>query len=270
MRGVCVMKRKKKSPKKNYEIEENKNPSKGGINRRRKRAIERIKQRVEIMPPKLPASQLADYIEQYQPMVIEANKRITDILEAGYNSLAVGRVEEQTGREYFTLDFVENRGDLIAMVTAMRTFLADKGSTLEGAKEETVLAIREKYKHKFGNEYNTEEHNFARYDTTTIKKEDAEQAFEIYRKLEGEYAGFIGRQGGDGVYGSENLIIAIYDAVIKSKDNKNIDAYSVGEEELKDFIRNSNESWQLIQKEANYTQPISGYYDDNLKGGWNF
>lgn len=258
MRGVCVMNRKKKSHKNN------------AYQRKQERYIKskKLQQKVEILPKRIRKRDLPQYIEQFQPMLEEANHRITEILEAGYTSMAVERVEMQTKREYFTLDFVENRGDLLAMVTAMRVFLADKGSTLEGAKEETILATRAKYKKKFGNEYNTKEHNFARYDTTTIKKEDAEEAFAAYRRIEEKYAAYIGRQGGDGVYGSENLIIAVYDAVIKSRKDSTIDPFGVGWNIMKEFADGQNKMWKKVEAEADSTQPM--HYEDNLKGGLNF
>lgn len=255
MRGVCVMKGKKKSHKNNAYL------------RKQKRYLEKKKaeQKVSIMPKKLSASQLADYIDKFQPLVDVANNRIQTILEAGYNSLAIDRVEQQTGKEYFDLFDIKNREDLISRITAVRVFLADKGSTLEGAKLEMTQIATEKYKGKFGNQYNKEEYNFARYDINIIDKEIAERAFENYRRIESIRASQIGRQGQDGVYGSENLIIAMYDAEIRG-----IDSYAVGMDLLDAFENESDTSWKPIEKESDSTLAISGYYLDNLKRGLNF
>ena len=255
MRGVCVMKGKKKSHKNNAYL------------RKQKRYLEKKKaeQKVNIMPKKLSASQLADYIDKFQPLVDVANNRIQTILEAGYNSLAIDRVEQQTGKEYFDLYDVKNREDLISRITAVRVFLADKGSTLEGAKLEMTQIATEKYKGKFGNQYNTEEYNFARYDTNAIDKEIAERAFENYRKIESIRASQIGRQGQDGVYGSENLIIAMYDAEIRG-----IDSFAVGNDLLDAFVEEADTAWKPIEDESDSTLAISGYYLDNLKRGMNF
>ena len=255
MRGVCVMKGKKKSHKNNAYL------------RKQKRYLEKKKadQKVSIMPKKLSASQLAEYIEKFEPLVELANNRIQTILEAGYNSLAIDRVEQQTGKEYFDLYDVKNREDLISRITAVRVFLADKGSTLEGAKLEMTQIATERYKGKFGNQYNKEEYNFARYDTNVIDKEIAEKAFENYRRIESIRASQIGRQGQDGVYGSENLIIAMYDAEIRG-----IDSYAVGMDLLDAFEHESDTSWKPIEKESDSTLAISGYYLDNLKRGLNF
>lgn len=256
MRGVCVMKGKKKSHNKN-----------NAYLRKQKRYLEKKKsqQKVDIMPKKLSASQLAEYIEKFEPLVELANNRIQSILEAGYNSLAIDRVEQQTGKEYFDLYDVKNREDLISRITAVRVFLADKGSTLEGAKLEMTQIATEKYKGKFGNQYNTEEYNFARYDTSVIDGNIAKVAFENYRKIESIRASQIGRQGQDGVYGSENLIIAMYDAEIRG-----IDSFAVGNDLLDAFVEEADTAWKPIEDESDSTLAISGYYLDNLKRGLNF
>lgn len=235
--------------------------------RKQKRYIEKKKaqQKVEILPKKISASQLADYIDKFQPLVDVANNRIQAILEAGYNSLAVDRVEQQTGREYFDLSDIKNRGDLIARITAIRVFMADKGSTLEGAKLETIQSATEKYKGKFGNQYNNKENNYARYDTSVIDGNIAKVAFEKYRKIESIRASQIGRQDQSGVYGSENLIIAMYDAEIKG-----LDSFDVGMDLLDSFMKDIDASWQPIEDEAEATVAISGLYLDNLKRGLNF
>ena len=235
--------------------------------RKQKRYLEKRKsqQKVDIMPKKLSASQLAEYVEKFEPLVELANNRIQSILEAGYNSLAIDRVEQQTGKEYFDLYDVKNREDLVSRITAVRVFLADKGSTLEGAKLEMTQIATEKYKGKFGNKYNKEEYNFARYDTNIIDKEIAERAFENYRKIESIRASQIGRQGQDGVYGSENLIIAMYDAEIRG-----IDSFAVGNDLLDAFVEEADTAWKPIEDESDSTLAISGYYLDNVKRGLDF
>lgn len=255
IRGVYVMKGKKKTHGKS-----------NAYQRKQKRYLEKKRsQKVEIIPNKLSASQLADYIYKFQPLVDIANSRIQSILEAGYNSLAIDRIEQQTGREYFDLSDISTREDLIARVTAVRVFLADKGSTVDGAKLETLQSAYDKYKGKFGNEYNTKEHNFARYDTTVIDGDVAKIAFEKYRKIESIRASQIGRQGEAGVYGSENLIIAMYDAEIKG-----LDSFDVGMDLLDSYMKDIDASWEPIEDEAESTMAISGLYLDNLKRGLNF
>lgn len=253
IRGVYVMKGKKKGSSNNS----------FKINRRRKRTIAKVRnERVELIPSKLTPSQLAEYVEKFTPLMELANDRIREILEHDYMSTAVKRVQKQQNRDYFDMFDVNTREDLIERVTAIRVFLADKGSTVEGARKETLQTL---YGGKFGNEYNNKENNFARYDISAIDKEKAERAFENYRKLEEEWAAVIGREGGDGVYGSESLIIAMYDAEVRG-----IDSFDVGEDLLKAFKKSLKESWKPIQDEAEETIAISGVYYDNLTRGLNF
>ena len=87
IRGVYAMKGKKRKHGKGngnaYQRKQNRYFDKKGI------------QRVEIMPPKLTASQLAEYINKFTPLMEVANERIREILEHDYMSLAVKRVQEQ-------------------------------------------------------------------------------------------------------------------------------------------------------------------------------
>lgn len=251
MRGVLLMAKKNRYAKK-----QNRYFQKRGEN-----------QKVQPVPKSLTASQLAEWKLQFIPLLEEANERISKIKILGYESLAVNRIEAQTGKEYFDFDGVNTREDLIARVTAIRTFINDKGSTEEGAFRETIEASAQQYKGKFGNEYNTEEHNFKRFDTSVIDEELAKRAFENFRKLESIRASQIGRQGDMGVYGSENLIIAMYDAEVKG-----IDSFDVGND-LLDIFEKENESntfWGQMEEEANDTLAISGIYLDNLRKGLNF
>ena len=165
----------------------------------------------------------------------------------------------------------------MAEITAVRVFLADKGSTLNGAKLETIETNSAIYKGKFGNQYNNEEYNFARYDITTIDEDAAKRAFENYRKIESIRASQIGTQKlaieTESVYGSENLIIAMYDFEI-NKDEKYSyfkgDSFDFANDILNTFIQQTDTAWKPIENEAEETMAISGVYYDNLKRGLNF
>lgn len=262
------MKRNKKSHKAN------------AYQRKQQRYIQKkkaVNKKVDLIPRKLTASQLADYKDKFAPLVELANNNITKIKEAGYNSLAVDRIERQVGREYFDISSAETRGELMAEITAVRVFLADKGSTLNGAKLETIETNSAIYKGKFGNQYNKEEYNFARYDITTIDEDAAKRAFENYRKIEEIRASQIGTQKlaieTESVYGSENLIIAMYDFEI-NKDEKYSyfkgDSFDFANDILNTFIQQTDTAWKPIENEAKETMAISGVYYDNLKRGLNF
>lgn len=77
----------------------------------------------------------------------------------------------------------------------------------------------------------------------------------------------IGRQDQimEGAYGSENLIIAMYDAEVRGKDS-----FQIGMELLDAHMKEISQLWEPIELEADYTQSIAGLLYDNIKGGFNF
>jgi hypothetical protein len=138
----------------------------------------------------------------------------------------------------------------------------DKGSTVEGARLETAQIHASEYRGKFGNEYNNKENEFARYDVKSIDKDAASRAFSSYRKIEEHRAAEI---IGDGAYGSENLIIALYDAEIRGKDS-----LVYGEELLDTYIKTSTDSWKRATEDANMITGITGVIEDNIAGRYLF
>lgn len=255
MKGVCVM----------AKISRKKNRSE--LRQRRREYREQQRQQLGLLPKKMSASQLAEYVEMLQPVFDDANDKLRQIYESGYQSLASNRVLEQTGREYFDLFDVKSRGDLIKRLTAVRVFLADKGSTVEGAKMETLQSAAEKYKGKFGNQYRRLTNNFKTFDTSVIDETIAKEAFRKYRMIEEIRASQIGRQDQimEGAYGSENLIIAMYDAEVRGKDS-----FQIGMELLDAHMKEITQLWEPIELEADSTQSIAGLLYDNIKGGFNF
>lgn len=229
-----------------------------------KRFVEKKKssQTVSVIPKILSQYELEELKYEQKELVYEANRRIGQIKDAGYVSRAVDRVEHETGYEYFSLDNVETREDLIREVTRIRVFLNDDGSTIPGAKLETAQIYSEQYKGKFGNEYNNEENKFARYDIKSINGDVASRAFENYRKIESHRASQI---IGDGAYGSENLIIALYDAEIRG-----LDSLIYGEELLDSYVLKESDEWESIKRDTMYMIPIGGHFEDNITGRYLF
>ena len=233
--------------------------------RRAKRYLERKgvnPQRIEPIPEIISESQLEQWKNQLEPMVSEANRRIELIKFNQLYSYAVDRVrEEGGGNEYFDIDNITNRNELVKEITRMRVFLNDKGSTVEGAMSDTAQVSASLYKGKFGNQYNNAENNFKRY-SKELDDEAARRAFSSYRKIEEHRALEI---TGDGAYGSENLIIALYDAEIRGQDS-----LVYGEELLDIFISKDNQMWNQAKQRAEDVSAISGIIIDNITGRRNF
>lgn len=205
-----------------------------------------------------PEVELDNVLAERQALEYEANWRIKQIKDAGLTSRAVERIEHETGNEYLDFSVIESREDLIREITRARVFLGDEGSTIPGARIETAQIYGEQYKGKFGNEYNTEEHNFARFDTKTIDPEIAKRAFESYRKIEEARAAELANSGG---YGSENMIIALYDAEIRGQDSL---VYGM---DLLDSLKLKNEDeWEFVTKDYNIISPMTVDLIDNIIG----
>lgn len=231
--------------------------------RRQKRYIEKKQsQREREVPKKLSKVELSAWKRQLEPLVSEANKRIEMIQAAGYVSYALDRVITEGKSDYFDLSSVGNREELLREMTRIRVFMNDKGSTLDGARLETAQINASEYKGKFGNEFNNKENQFARFDVSTINKDAASKAFESYRKIESHRASEI---IGDGAYGSENLIIALYDAEIRGNDS-----LVYGEDLLDTFIKTSTDSWKKATEDSNMITGITGVIEDNITGRYLF
>lgn len=220
------------------------------------------KQRVDTIPKTISTSQLADWKLRLEPLVYEANMRIEMIQSSGYTSYAVDRVIQEGGRDYFDIEDISTREELIAETTRMRIFLNDKGSTMKGAKLETAQIYSEKYKGKFGSEYKNEANGNFAFDTSIIDPEVAKKAFQSYRKIEEDRAAIIGKQGMPGVYGSENLIIAIYDAEIRGKDSQ-----LYGKELLDAFESQSEFFIKKQHQTADEVHAITGLIEMEIRGG---
>lgn len=200
--------------------------------------------------------------KELEPIIDEANRRIGNIVNLGLQSAALSRVEEETGRPYLTFDDAETIPQLITEATRARVFLNDKTSTIEGAKVYTAQLNAEEFRGKFGNQYHTWEHKYKNFDTNIIDEEVAKRVFENYRKLEELRAADI---VGDGAYGSENLIIAMYDAEIHGEDS-----FDAGLDQLNAHYTQKTEEWQARFERSNSVAAILGFYVDNDEEGWYF
>lgn len=188
--------------------------------------------------------------DRLEPLISEANRRVELLESQGYASAALSRAEQETGRDYFTLDDATTRGEIIEEATRARVFLADETSTIEGAKIYTAQLNAAEFRGKFGNQYHTWEHKFKNFDTSLIDEEIAKTVFSNYRKLEELRAADI---TGDGAYGSENLIIAMYEAQVRGEDS-----FMVGIDQLDAHYRKKTREWQSRFERANEVGSILG------------
>ena len=167
--------------------------------------------------------------EQLGLLVDQANKRVRDLEKSGIKSRALeeakrsfNRLTSRKGEEDYFRANLKTRQQINREFARVQTFMADYTSTPEGA--ENIISNIRNLKGAFGGQWF--ESTGENYDTTRVDKDIAKEAFEFYR-LTLEQAGGWERaigiiQGSETLagYGSENLIIAIYDMVANAREDK--------------------------------------------------
>lgn len=196
-----------------------------------------------------PSKYFEDYKSQYEELIAEANRRWEAIESQGYQSMAISRARDEVGRDYFSLDFANDEQDVIEEVTRARVFMADKTSTLEGAELYTAEINSERFRGKFGGEYRKPEYGNKGFDPSVIDEEYAKEVFRSYRKLEEEKQGLIQE------YGSENLIIAMYDAKVRGAD-----PFLAGHHLIETWYKTKTDEWERRFDEAQRKYSESNSY----------
>lgn len=180
-----------------------------------------------------------NFKSQYEDLISDANRRWEAIESQGFSSMAIDRAKDETGRDYFSLDFADTEQDVIAEVTRARVFMADRTSTIEGAELYTAEINSERFRGKFGSEYRTPEYGNKGFDINVIDEEYAKEVFRSYRKLEEAKQGLIQE------YGSENLIIAMYDAKVRGAD-----PFMTGHHLIETWYKTKTDDWKRRFEEA--------------------
>lgn len=198
--------------------------------------------------------------EKYSSIISEANQRWELIENEGLQSMAISRALDENGTPYFSIDLQDNENDIIKEVTRANVFLADQTSTIEGARLYTAEIGAERFRGKFGKEWATKDNNNRTFDTSTIDEEYAKEVFRSYRMLEETKQGLIM------AYGSENLIIAMYDAKVRGED-----PYTYGSDVLSAWYTTKQSDWdnRFETARAAYEQSRSyehGTVEDYING----
>ena len=198
--------------------------------------------------------------DKYSSVISEANQRWELIENEGLQSMAISRALDENGTPYFSIDLQDNEGDIIKEVTRANVFLSDQTSTIEGARLYTAEIGAERFRGKFGKEWATKDNNNRTFDTSTIDEEYAKEVFKSYRMLEETKQGLIM------AYGSENLIIAMYDAKVRGED-----PYTYGSDVLSAWYATKQADWdnRFETARSNYEQSRSyehGTVEDYING----
>lgn len=196
----------------------------------KKQARKELNQRKTTLPvSRLTDKEFEEWKDKLQPVVESANYRIQELHSQGLTTVELERYQNGDAEKMFNIDDITDPNELRAVMTQVRTFLNDAGDSSNKAFLESAMLSAELYRGQFGGQYKEEGKRFNLHDIvddsgnlirSSIDPDIASRAFRAYRNLESTYASVIGRQGGDGVYGSENLIIAIYDMEARGMDGQ--------------------------------------------------
>ena len=184
------------------------------------------------MAKRVNPKKLDDIRQQYKALQAEANARVSQLIEAGvqdysraYND-AVAKLGSYRTDDTNVFDVYDTRRfrEIKREVALMEKFLNDKTSNVDDVR---LQMAQGKYSGAFSGGWN--KLYGVSYDKSRITEDEAKVAFSIYRRLEESgtsYETILGKSG----YGSENLIMLIYDMVVQSGitdyDNESVEYWS--------------------------------------------
>lgn len=207
-----------------------------------------------ILPQKtqLTTEELVDYKRQMSKIVNYTNVRIEEQLEKHELTTELYSFLNEDFNKRFDISQLTDPREIREYMTQVRVVLNSLDDGGRKASVDTAIMEAEVYRTQFGNQhrggYVDEEgkyrvRHFNTHDVfdesgnlirRAIDPTTASKAFAAYRRLEEQFAGYIGRQGQELMFGSENLIILLYDFYEKNPEADN------------DFLRSHNTDDSLL------------------------
>lgn len=180
-------------------------------------------------------SDLSNLKKGLKIMAREANERASQLTASNPAYVEAFRTKPKSRKdpELFSESLV-TRQQVMREMARIQQFTSDWAATPEGSEyyqeERETIARRDALKGQFGGQWMKE--TGETYNTKVINSDYAEQAFDLYRRLveeEGEDRAKMlwNRDSAKISYGSENMIIAIYDMLVMG----------AGGEQIMDFAR---------------------------------
>lgn len=219
----------------------------------------------KILPPTSVISddKLSAYKREMSRLVTYANDQIDQAIAENRRSTELIRFLDGDDSRRFSISQLTDPADIKATMTELRTVISTIEEGSRKGEVDTAIMEAEVWRHQFGNQHRssyTEDDgsvHYRRFNTNDVFDEHgniirravdpqlASKTFAAYRRLEEDLAGYIGRQGQEMMFGSENLIILLYDFYEKNpgadynfeSDHDTFDAY--------DYARPLIEQWAL-------------------------
>lgn len=201
----------------------------------RRRAAQKMQwkrnKKQEILPARdntISREELSDYKRAMQKIVDYTNARIDEAVESRTASTELFSFFDGDEKRRFDISQLTDPADIKEYMTEVRVVLSTIGEGSNKAQVDSAIMEAEVYRNQFGNQHRSafidegkvhvrhynmndvfdEDGNIIR---RAINPETASKAFSAYRRLEETYAGYIGREGQELMFGSESLIILLYD-----------------------------------------------------------
>lgn len=188
---------------------------------------EKRSQRPQLLPQKATDDEIISYLISMEEVISSVNARIDSLQSQGLTTVELARFQEGDSTKRFSLPDSLDPNEVRAYMTEVRVVASSIHEDSKKALLDTALVEAEIYKGQFGSQYPVTHYNIKDvFDDNGniirkgINPDIASKAFEAYRNLESDYGPIIGRAGQKGVFGSENLIIAIYDIIERGMDGQ--------------------------------------------------
>lgn len=183
-----------------------------------------------VLPTKeLTTEEITAYKREMDKVIAYANTQVEEAIANNNVSIELDRFLRGDSSKRFNIDSLSNPGDLRAYMTNVDVVIKSISPFSKKGELDSALAEAEAYRGQFGGQWRSayvdsdDATHYRHYNLLPVFDENgqvirravdpqiAQKAFKAYRRLEEEYAGYIGRQGQELMFGSENLIILLYD-----------------------------------------------------------
>lgn len=254
--------------------------------------ISRWRKKNKLLPQHhLSARELSDYKKSMQGIVDYANTRIDEALSSHSVSLELHRFLDGDENRRFSISQLTDPGDIRTAMTELRTVLSTIDKDSKKGEVDSAVMEAEIYRGQFGNQHRggyvdeSGKYRVRHFNTNDVFDENgqlirhavdpatASKAFTAYRRLEEEFAGYIGRQGQELMFGSENLIILLYDFYEKNpgadynyaEDHNTLDAYDYAKPLLDEWILDQLKSMEGINFSFSEAENIIENWDSYIE-----
>ena len=241
----------------------------------------------------LTSDEFSAFRREMSAVIADANYQIDLTLERGEMSIELFRFLEGDRTKRFSIEDIQSPTELRAYMSQIDVIMSTIQPLSKKGMIDAALAEAEVYRGQFGNQhkntYTDEEGVHNRHFNTlpvfdehgnvirrAVNPELAARTFSAYRRLEEQYAGYIGRQGQELMFGSENLIILLYDFYEKnsgadfdfSRSGSTDDALLEFSPILRDWINAQVAQMEGVNSDFSRAHKIIADWDEYLERRW--